>query len=71
MAIILTKIKYCYKMMNFSLSRISYLTYCVTTNIMEVWHAIYLDSSQHLQIVFPPGLFKKNHEKNSVKKFSV
>ena len=37
MAIVLTKIKYCYKMSNFYPASISYLTYCVTTNVVMVW----------------------------------
>ena len=45
MAIILTKIKYCYKMSNL----------------------ICLDFSQDFQVLFPPGKFKKKHEKNFFK----
>ena len=37
MAIILTDIKYCYKMSNFYPSSISYLSYCVTTNVIKLW----------------------------------
>ena len=36
-AIILTKIRYCYKMSNIYPSSISYLTYCVTANVIKVW----------------------------------
>ena len=37
MAMILTKIKYCYKISSFYHSSISYLTYCVTANVIKVW----------------------------------
>ena len=37
MAIILTKIEYCYEMGNFYPSGISYLTYWVTVNVIKVW----------------------------------
>ena len=37
MAIILTKVKYCYKMSNFYPLSISYLTYHVSTNLIKVW----------------------------------
>ena len=36
MVVILTKIKYCYKMRNFCPSGISYLNYCVTANVIKV-----------------------------------
>ena len=50
MVIILTKIRYCYKMSNL----------------------ICLDFSQDFQILFPPGQFKRKHEKTFKKKqFSV
>ena len=48
-----------YKMSNFYPSSISYLTYCVTTNVISFDNAICLDFSQDLQILFPLGQFKK------------
>ena len=64
MAIILTKIKYSYKMNNFYPSSISYLTYCVTTNLIRFGNAVCLDFSQDFQILFPPGKLKKKRYEN-------
>ena len=36
MAIIFKKIKDCYKMSNYYPSGISYLTYCLTTNVIKI-----------------------------------
>ena len=69
MAIILTKIKYCSKTSNFYRSSISYLTYCVTANVMKVWQCNLPGFFLRFSILYPPGLFKKNHEKNSEKMF--
>ena len=46
-------------MSNFYPSSISYLTYCVPTNVISFDNAICLDFSQDLQIIFPLGQFKK------------
>ena len=68
MAIILTQIKYCYKMSNFCPSSISYLTYCVTTNVVRFDNEVYRDFSQDFQILFPPEQLTMK-EKNMKKTF--
>ena len=55
MAIILTKIKYCYKMSNFYS-----LGICIWITVLLLMYSsfgngIYLDSSQIFKILFPPG----------------
>ena len=36
---------------------VSYLTYCVTTNVIKFGNAICLNFSQDAKILFPPGQY--------------
>ena len=53
-------------MSNFYPSGVSYLTCCVTTNVIRFGDVICQDFSQYFQILFPPGQFNKNHEKKLI-----
>ena len=56
-------------MNNSNLSSISYLTYCITNNvIIRFGNTTCLDFSREVQILFPLGQFKKNYEKKLYEK---
>ena len=44
-------------MNNFYPLSVSYLTYCVTTNVIKFGNAICLNFSQDAKILFPPGQY--------------
>ena len=72
MAIILTKINYCYKMSNFYPSDISYLNYCVTTKSRLVMQFAWI-FLKIFRYYFLQGNPRKTMEKTFLKKreFSV
>ena len=51
-------------MNNFYPLGISYLTYCVTTNVIKFGNAICLNFSPDVKILFPPGRLKKKNMNN-------
>ena len=71
MAIVLTKLRYCYKMSNFSPSGISCLTCSVTTNVIKVSYCNLSGFFSRFSNRFLLGQFKKKHEKNFLKKKTI